>query len=195
MNLEPGWDSRVVHDELERVRADFHRLLESSNADDLAARSDGTRWTNEQVLFHMLFGYLIVWALLGLVKIFSRLPERFSRAYARILDAVTGPFDRVNYLGSCVGARVFDRRRMGPKMDRVIAALHRRLEREDPAALGRGMHYPTRWDPFFTPYMTVAAIYRYPTQHYDFHRRQLTLATSPSPSAASDSAPPGTSAP
>ena len=37
------------------------------------------------------------------------------------------------------------------------------------------MYYPTRWDPFFTGYMTLADLFRYPTQHYDFHRRQLTL--------------------
>jgi hypothetical protein len=37
------------------------------------------------------------------------------------------------------------------------------------------MHYPTRWDPFFTPYMTLADVYRFPTRHFDFHRRQLTL--------------------
>ena len=35
----------------------------------------GTRWTNEQLLFHMLFGYMIVQRLLVLVKVFSRLPD------------------------------------------------------------------------------------------------------------------------
>jgi hypothetical protein len=40
-----------------------------------------------------------------------------------------------------------------------------------------GMHCPTRWDPFFTGYMTLADLFRYPTRHYDFHRRQLTLTT------------------
>jgi hypothetical protein len=42
------------------------------------------------------------------------------------------------------------------------------------------MHYPVRWDPFFTGYMTLADLFRYPTQHYDFHRRQLTLWNTPS---------------
>ena len=37
------------------------------------------------------------------------------------------------------------------------------------------MRYPTTWDPFFTSYMTLADIYRYPTQHFRFHQRQLTL--------------------
>ncbi|MET9856811.1 hypothetical protein ABZY57_28240 [Streptomyces sp. NPDC006450] len=32
-----------------------------------------------------------------------------------------------------------------------------------------------RRDPFFKDFMTLADLYRYPTQHFDFHRRQLTL--------------------
>jgi len=60
--------------------------------------------------------------------------------------------------------------------DRVIAALQRRLDAESDTDLARGMRYPTRWDPFFQDYMTLADLYRFPTQHFDFHRRQLTLA-------------------
>jgi hypothetical protein len=37
------------------------------------------------------------------------------------------------------------------------------------------MYYPTRWNPNFREYMTLADVYRYPGQHYDDHRRQLTL--------------------
>ena len=37
------------------------------------------------------------------------------------------------------------------------------------------MHFPVGWDPYFRDYMTLADIYRYPGQHYDHHRRQLTL--------------------
>ena len=37
------------------------------------------------------------------------------------------------------------------------------------------MYYPTSWDPFFAEYMTLAQIYRYPTQHFRYHQRQLTL--------------------
>jgi Alkylmercury lyase/Helix-turn-helix domain of alkylmercury lyase len=32
-----------------------------------------------------------------------------------------------------------------------------------------------RWDPFFTEYMTLADVYRCPSQHFDFHARQLAL--------------------
>jgi hypothetical protein len=59
--------------------------------------------------------------------------------------------------------------------DHVIDALHRRLDGETEADLARGMQYPTRWDPFFKDYMTLADVYRFPTQHFEFHRQQLTL--------------------
>jgi hypothetical protein len=170
------WDAQPVHDELERVRADFHRLLDTATREDLTRASDGTRWNNEQLLFHMLFGYMILWALLGLARVFGRLPQGASRSYARLLNAATKAFDLANFLGSRAGARVYNHTRMAAKLDRVIASLHQRVDHETARNLARGMHYPTRWDPFFTGYMTLADVYRLPTKHYDFHRRQLTLA-------------------
>jgi hypothetical protein len=64
---------------------------------------------------------------------------------------------------------------MGAKMDRTLAALQWRLDRERVASLERGMHFPPRWDPYFRDWMTRADLYVYATQHYDFHRTQLTL--------------------
>ena len=101
--------------------------------------------------------------------------HRISRVYARALDAGTRPFDLINYYGSCAAALVYNRHRMGAKMDRVIASLHRSIARSTDEALLRGMHFPTRWDPFFKDYMTLEDVYRYPGQHFDFHQRQLTL--------------------
>jgi len=40
------------------------------------------------------------------------------------------------------------------------------------------MHYPTSCDLYFKAPMTLADIYRYPTQHFEHHRRQRTLGTS-----------------
>ena len=68
---------------------------------------------------------------------------------------------------------------MGAKMDRVIASLQRKLARESDDSLRRGMHFPTRWDPFLQDYMTLEDVYRYPGQHFDFHQRQLTLNPEP----------------
>jgi DinB superfamily len=169
------WDRRAVHDEFDRVQADFRRLLGQATPAGLARRTNGTKWTNEQLLFHMLFGYMIVRALLPLVGILGRLPDGFSRACAWLLNAATRPFDLINYLGPRTAIRIYGHDRMAAKLDGVLAALRRRLDTASTADLTRGMHYPTRWDPFFTGYMTLADLYRYPTQHYDFHCRQLTL--------------------
>ncbi len=166
-----------IHEEMERSRATFHRLLESATDEQLRRPSNGTRWTNEQLLFHMMFGFLIVRVLLVLVRFVGRLPDRAQRVFARPLDAAVRPFDAINFWGSRGAVRVFNRRRMGPVMDRIVASLHRALDHESAADLRRGMHYPTSWDPFFQDYMTLPDIYHFATQHFDFHARQLTLDT------------------
>ena len=118
----------------------------------------------------MLFGYLIIRALLVLVRVFGLLPDGASKAFARLLDSARRPFGLINYLGSCVGARIIRPRRMTTMLDHVIAALHKHLLRETDSALRRGMHYLTTWDPFFADYMTLADIYHYPTRHFRFHQ-------------------------
>jgi hypothetical protein len=84
----------------------------------------------------------------------------------------------VNYYGSRVGARLINHRRMGSMFDRVIASLHRRLDTDTDAALDARMSFPTRWDPFFRPIMTMADVYRYAGKHFEFHRQQLSLDSS-----------------
>lgn len=168
-------DRQLVHAEMERARTTFHHLVEHATDAEWNRASRGTRWTNRQLLFHMLLGYLIIRALRRLVWLFGRLPAAASRSYARLLDAATSPFDAVNYAGSALGGSALTRRQMAALFDRTVAALHRRLDAESDADLARGMHYPTRWDPFFTDFMTLADVYRFPTRHFDFHRAQLTL--------------------
>jgi hypothetical protein len=168
-------DRTLVHEELERARADFRALVESADREDLLRTTNGTRWNNRQLLFHMLLGYLIIRALLRLVRISGRLPNRAGRTFARLLNAATRPFDQVNFLGSYAAGHTLSPARMVVMFDHVVAKLHQRLDAESDADLARGMHYPTRWDPFFKDYMTLADLYHFPTQHYDFHRRQLTL--------------------
>jgi len=46
--------------EMERARVDFRHLMDNATSAELRAGTDGTKWTNEQLLFHMLFGYLLV---------------------------------------------------------------------------------------------------------------------------------------
>lgn len=158
-----------------RVRQALDAWLEGATAADLRRRSNGTRWTNEELLFHMVFGYMIVRALLPMVHVISRLPTPVGTAFAAVLNAGTRPFDVVNYWGSRAASLVYKKQRMGRKLDKTIAAIGRRLERENTRSLSSSMPFPDRWDPFFAPTMTLNDVYAYPTLHFDFHARQLTL--------------------
>jgi hypothetical protein len=166
-------DRQGIAAELEWARRDLHGLLADATPALLRLRSIGTRWTNEQLLFHMVFGFLVVRRLLPLVRLVSRLPAPIGRGFAALLDAGRVPFHWVNYLGSCGGALVFDHHRMGSLCDRTIAALVASLEREPEGRLARGMPFPTSWDPYFTPFMTLEDVYRYPVLHHRHHRAQL----------------------
>lgn len=168
-------DRGAISRDMERARSQLHHLLTTTSAADLRRRSEGTRWTNEELLFHMVFGYLVVRVLLPLVRTVGRLPAPVGRRWAALLNAGTRPFHLVNYAGSVVGARVFDHTRMGSLCDRTVAALQRSLLRESENALHRGMPFPVGWDPYFTDFMSLAEVYRYPTRHFEHHRRQLSL--------------------
>ena len=168
-------DRPTIHAELERARTDLHHLVDTATPTDLQRGTDGTRWTNQQMLWHMAFGYLVVRRLLPLVRLFGRLPDPVSRVFAALLNAGTRPFHHINYLGSVGGALVFHGPRLTRQLDRTIDRLHRRLDAESETALARRMHFPVGWDPFFRDTMTLEEVYHYGTQHYDFHRAQLTL--------------------
>ncbi|MFD7966586.1 DinB family protein [Streptomyces zaomyceticus] len=168
-------DRRAVLDDYARARRTFHALVDGATQADLVRPTVGTRWTNRQLLWHMLFGYLVTRVLLDLARVFSRLPRSTSKAFAWVLDAGTRPFDVINYLGPCGAVKLVGPRRTGAAFDRITASLERRLARESEHDLARGMHFPVRWDPYFQDFMTLADLYRYPTRHFDFHRRQLTL--------------------
>jgi hypothetical protein len=170
-----AFDRQQIHDELRQRRATFHAILDSSPAGELLQPSNGTRWNNEELLFHMLFGYIVVVALIRIIKVLGLLPRPATKPVAFLLKASSRLFNSINYWGSRLGANLYNHRRMGPKFDRVTASLATTLDRTSEASLRRGMHYPTSWDPFFKAYMTLADLFHYPTQHFDFHQRQLQL--------------------
>ncbi|MEC5193187.1 MULTISPECIES: DinB family protein [unclassified Arthrobacter] len=153
--------------------------LESATTADLHRKSNGTRWTNEELLFHMVFGYMVVRALLPMVHVISRLPQPVGTAFATVLNAGTRPFDVINYWGSRAASIVYNKQRMGRKLAKTTSGISRRLERESAASLARTMPFPDKWDPFFAPTMTLNDIYAYPTLHFDFHSRQLNLSRPP----------------
>ena len=161
--------------EYTRACADLAAWLRNATSDDLRRRSNGTKWTNEELLFHMVFGYMLVRALLPLVHLISRLPRPSGEAFAAFLNAGTRPFDAINYWGSRGAALFYNKRRMARKLETTIKAITRRLERETQTSLSRSMPFPDRWDPFFAPSMTLNDVYAYPTKHFDFHAKQLSL--------------------
>jgi DinB superfamily len=168
-------DRAAIVADLERARIDFQHLTEMADDHDWIKPTKETRWNNEELLFHMVFGYMVVQRLLLLVRLFDRFPDSVGRRYARMLNAVTPAFDVINYYGSRFAARIYNRNRMAAKLDRAINSLQRSLSRAPEDDFRRGMHYPNDWDPYFRDYMTLEDVYRYPGQHYDHHRRQLTL--------------------
>lgn len=171
----PLVDRQAIEADLFAARADLHELLGGATPERLRARSDGTAWTNEQLLFHMVFGFLVVRRLLPLVRFMSARPSSVRRAFAGLLDAGRRPFHWVNYAGSCGGALVFNHARMGWLLDRTIDHLVRSLDQEPEERLSGAMAFPTSWDPYFTPSMTLAEVYAYPVLHHRHHRAQLTL--------------------
>lgn len=139
--LRSSFDRELIHRDLGQAVTVLHQLLADPSPADLRRGPDGSRWTTEQLLFHMLFGYLVVRTLPPMVRAFSRPPPSVSKRFAGVLDASSAPFHVVNYLGSCGGALVFNHARMGPKADRVIAVPHHRLDAESETDLRRGMHF------------------------------------------------------
>ena len=67
-----------VDAELENARASFHDLLDAMSPNLRRQPSNGTKWSNEELLFHMMFGYMILWSLIWLVKFFGRMPMKVS---------------------------------------------------------------------------------------------------------------------
>ena len=172
-------DARQIDVEMRRAQADFHQLIATATRDDLRRLTDGTRWTNRQLLFHMVLGYGVVRTLLPLVRTLGHLGH--SRGFAATLNAGRRPFHWINYIGPCVAARLLPLRAITALLDRTISSLRRRLATETDRGLALTMHMPTDWDPYFTPTMKVLDVYYFGTQHFDHHRRQLTLSEPQAP--------------
>ena len=162
-----------VTNELREAQTDFHRLIDRANPQSLRCPTDGTRWTNRQLLYHMVFGYIIVRTMMPLAHVLGRIG--WSRRFAATLNALHRPFHIINYLGSCAGGQLLSPGRMDALMNATMAGIHRRLATETAGSLALTMHFPTRWDPYFQPAMSVLDLYHYGTEHYEHHRRQLTI--------------------
>lgn len=162
--------------ELERVRDDYRRLIAAATPEELLAPTWGTRWTNRELLFHMWFGQHLARVFVPLFGGFGRLPRRVSIGHARILTALTRPYNWVNYAGPVAGVRVVGLRRAEHWMNLDTDWLVDWSRRATDAELQLAMTVPEQWDPYFTSWMTRADVLEWAPKHYDHHRRQLTLA-------------------
>lgn len=170
-----GTDREKVARELAGAPVAYRALLDTATPQTLRQRTNGTRWTNREMLFHLLLGYLVVRNLMPLVWIISRLPRPLQHGFAATLNACARPFHVMNYVASVVGGRGATLRRLNSMFTNVTATLSRRLAQATEVDLQRTMAFPSRWDPFFTDRMSLLDIYHYPAQHYEFHLAQLTM--------------------
>lgn len=171
--------------ELVWIQADFDRLVANAAIEQLDAPSQGTRWTNRELLFHLWFGQRIARVFIPLIGGFSRLPPCVSRGWARVLTTATKPYEWVNYAASAAGGRTLPLRITRQWMSRDTDWLLRWSDQASAADLARGMHVPKTWDPYFAPWMSRADLLAWAPKHYRHHRAQLTLDLA-APEAAPD---------
>jgi hypothetical protein len=167
--------SEQTRAELVWVAGDYDALIRGAGAAELRGRTRGTRWTNEQLLFHMWFGQRIARALVPVVGGLSRLPPGASLAWSRLLSSMTGPYDWVNYEAAVVGVRGAGLRRARRWMRQDTAWLLRWGDGASAEDLARGMSVPAGWDPYFALWMSRSDVLAWAPKHYRHHRAQLTL--------------------
>jgi DinB family protein len=162
-----------IRTELEAARAAFHALLDSLDEQAVRRQSLNPGWTNGEILAHMLFGFIILNALLPMARLWGRLPKNSSRWFGRLLNAVTGPFNWINAIGARGQGRVFTRRRVGGLFDRNHSLLLKQLDSIKDDEWQHGMYYPTEWDANFAEFMTLEKLCHYPVTHMNFHLGQI----------------------
>jgi hypothetical protein len=130
-------------------------------------------WSNGEILAHMLFGFIILNALLPMAKLWGLLPRGSSKPFSRLLDASVKPFNWINAIGARMQSRVFTYRRIGKLFDRVCAALLKKVDAIKDEEWDHGMYYPTKWDSNFCDFMTLEKLFHYPVIHFKFHQTQI----------------------
>ncbi len=162
-----------IGSELESARKAFHDCFSSLSEEDLRKPSKVRAWTNEQLLFHVTFGYMLIPSLFWLILFFGRIPKGFSKIFSLVLNLCTPLFLLADYTGPWGGARVYSGKRLLAKYDRTLDSVLRRLNSTDDRELELAMYYPKRWDPLFDEYMTIGALFLYPTRHQSHHLEQV----------------------
>lgn len=171
--------SDPVRADLESIARDYRAILKDAVPEELDLPTNGTAWTNRQLLFHMLLGQRITRMVIVVIGAFSRLPAGASRGWSSGMAAVTPLYNRLNFAGGVVGGRLFTLARMERQMQAVTATILHYYYHASPDQMARGMSIPPSWDPYFSTWMDRAELMTWAPKHYQHHRRQLTLTTLP----------------
>jgi hypothetical protein len=174
MPTEKSEDKRVaIKSKLDQTRSEFHVLLISLSEKDLKLRSKNEGWTNGEILFHIVFAFLLVLTLVPMMRFWSRLPKCYSKNFASVLNFCTVPFNWVNGFAPRMARTIFKRKRLGDLFDRIYSRLIKLLESTKASEWESGMYYPDKWDPLFDEYMTLEKLFYYPIRHFEFHAGQI----------------------
>ncbi len=113
-------DRRVaLRADLVAAHASFHALLDALTDADLRRPSRNPGWTNGEVLWHMVFGFVILAALAPLVRFWGRLPRRYAKRIARVLNGVL-LFTLVPVVATLAGGVIATYRTPGPRLRSAI---------------------------------------------------------------------------
>ena len=159
--------------DLNTAHQEFHEMAGAISERAWAEPSHNPGWTNGQLLFHVLLGFVLVPPLAWLLVLFGHLPRGCSRTFSAILNLSTPVFNRINAIGPRAGARILGKAGILRHFDRVHARILARLQRTHSRDWALTMHYPTRWDPRFRTDMRLADLFRYPIDHLRHHRSQM----------------------
>jgi hypothetical protein len=165
--------AKKIQNIFESTRDEFHTLLESISEEDWKKQSLNSGWSNGEIFAHILFGFIILNALLPMARIWGKLPRESSKPFAEFLNFITKPFNWINALGARGQGKVFTYRNVGKTFDKVLSSLISKANTIHGDEWQSGMYYPTKWDPNFSNYMTLEKLFLYPIAHYKLHKNQI----------------------
>src|SRR6266496_4682471 len=164
---------RAIRISFDQAHSEFHQLVNSLSENDLNRQSKNEGWTNGEILFHIMFAFILILTLGPMIRFWSRLPKRYSKVFANILNFSTVTFNWINGFAPRMGNKVFTRSRYGKIFDKVYAHLIELLSSIKDNEWNSGMYYPDKWEPLFDEFMTLEKLFYYPIRHLEFHVGQI----------------------
>lgn len=153
--------------------AELHALLASISEEDWHKRSLNAGWSNGEIFAHILFGFIILNALLPMARLWGKFPKATSKPFAQLLNFMTKPFNWINALGARGQGKVFTYRRIGKIFDKVHTSLMAKAKTIHDDEWQKGIYFPTQWDANFSDFMTLEKLFLYPIAHFKFHQNQI----------------------